>query len=174
MQSIRYSVRNEETVRQLYDQDSTWRRKKGGGDRGETTDFPPKSIRYSIQSTPRLFSLSFSTYILCSVSFSTVVASFASRYSPTPSTFRTPFLHDYLAGCSARMQRYTRATRCIDDDNVAYRLVRPRARSLRTRRNNFALVYDTVFRRWRRSDRHVKFSKVRLPASHRCTVSVPI
>lgn len=70
MQSIRYSVRNEETVRQLYDQDSTWRRKKGGGDRGETTDFPPKSIRYSIQSTPRLFSHSFSTYILCSVSLS--------------------------------------------------------------------------------------------------------
>lgn len=153
-----------------------WRWSRGWGNNG----FPSKVNSLFRSEHSSSFSLSFFYFfthvqppllpLLFRLSFSTV-ASFASQYSLLR---RMPFLHDYLAGCSARMQRYTWATRCIDDDNVAYRLVRPRACSLRTRRNNFALVYDTVFRRWRRSERYVKFSKVRLPASYRCIVSVAI
>lgn len=107
-------------------------RKVGGGSSlcgAGGTDFPPKSIRYSIQSTS--LSLSLSGLRPTSLFHLLVPFLFLYRcflciaYSP-PVLPRTLSPRDYLAGCRSRMQRYTPATRCIDDDSVSHQLVRPR------------------------------------------------
>lgn len=146
----------------------------------------PKSIRYSIQGIPSFLplslSLSFLSFLYTSNSPSAPTFRSVSLSPPSLSSHRNipysrrrmPFLHDYLAGCSARMQRYTRATRCIDDDNVAYRLVRPACMFVACEPAGIISPLSTTRCSAVGGARNVnvEFSKVRLPACYRRIVSV--